>query len=57
MHIKSLTYGKHSDRVAVSVWDLPEEDPETGCKYKVKVAGRGQEMPKARWLPPWASGP
>lgn len=40
MHIKGLTHGKRSDRVTLLVWDLPEQDPETGREYKVK-AGRG----------------
>lgn len=46
MHIKGLTHGKRSDRVTVLVWDLPEQDPETGRECKVKVGRGGGRGPR-----------
>lgn len=46
MRIKGLTHGKRSDRVTALVWDLPEQDPETGHEYKVKVGRGGGRGPR-----------
>lgn len=46
MHVKNLTHGKRSDRVTVLVWDLPEEDPETGIQGEGIGEGTGDAQGK-----------